>query len=110
MFAIPPPEVLIQGVLSGILMGFVYALIAAGLSVVFGLMEIVNFAHGEFLMLSMYTAYWMCALDPLLSVPICAALLFGLGWLSYFGIIRRILGGPMLAQIFATFGLAIFLQ
>lgn len=113
MFAIPPLEILIQGILSGILMGFVYALIAAGLSLIFGLMEIVNFAHGEFLMLSMYTAFWMYALfalDPLLSVPICAAVLFALGWLTYFGIIRRILGGPMLAQIFATFGLAIFLR
>ena len=113
MFAIPPFEILIQGILSGILMGFVYALIAAGLSLIFGLMEIVNFAHGEFLMLAMYTSFWMYALfalDPLLSVPICAATLFLLGWLSYFGIIRRILGGPMLAQIFATFGLGIFLR
>ena len=113
MFTIPPPDVLLQGILSGILMGFVYALIAAGLSLIFGLMEIVNFAHGEFLMLSMYTTFWMYALfalDPLLSVPISAGVLFLLGWLTYRGIIRRILDGPMLAQIFATFGLAIFLR
>jgi branched-chain amino acid transport system permease protein len=113
MFTVPPPEVLAQGILSGILMGFVYALIAVGLSLIFGLMEIVNFAHGEFLMLSMYTAFWAWALfglDPLLSVPLCAAALFLLGWLTYAGIIRRVLGGPMLAQIFATFGLGIFLR
>ena len=94
-------------------MGFVYALIAVGLSLIFGLMEIVNFAHGEFLMLSMYTAFWawtLLGLDPLLSVPLCAAALFLLGWLTYAGIIRRVLGGPMLAQIFATFGLGIFLR
>jgi branched-chain amino acid transport system permease protein len=113
MFTVPPPDVLAQGILSGILMGFVYALIAVGLSLIFGLMEIVNFAHGEFLMLSMYTAFWAWALvglDPLLSVPLCAAVLFLLGWLTYAGIIRRVLGGPMLAQIFATFGLGIFLR
>ena len=113
MFTVPPPDVLLQGILSGILMGFVYALIAAGLSLIFGLMEIVNFAHGELLMLSMYTTFWMYALfalDPLLSAPLSAGVLFLLGWLTYRGIIRRILGGPMLAQIFATFGLGIFLR
>jgi branched-chain amino acid transport system permease protein len=113
MFSVPPPDVLAQGILNGILMGFVYALIAVGLSLIFGLMEIVNFAHGEFLMLSMYTAFWawtFFGLDPLLSVPLCAAALFLLGWLTYAGIIRRVLGGPMLAQIFATFGLGIFLR
>ena len=113
MFNIPSTEVLIQGIMSGILMGCLYALIAAGLSLIFGLMEIVNFAHGEFLMLGMYTAFWMYtlfALDPLFSVPICGAVLFALGWVVHKGIIRRILGAPMLAQIFATFGLGIFLR
>jgi branched-chain amino acid transport system permease protein len=113
VFSLPSAEVLMQGVLNGLLMGCLYALIAAGLSLIFGLMEIVNFAHGEFLMLAMYTTFWMYALfalDPLLSVPISAAALFALGWLTHKSIIRRILGGPMLAQIFATFGLGIFLR
>jgi len=113
MFNIPSTEVLIQGIMSGILMGCLYALIAAGLSLIFGLMEIVNFAHGEFLMLGMYTAFWMYtlfALDPLFSVPICGAVLFVLGWATHKAIIRRILGAPMLSQIFATFGLGIFLR
>jgi branched-chain amino acid transport system permease protein len=79
MFTVPTTDVLIQGIISGLLMGCIYALIAAGLSLIFGLMEIVNFAHGEFLMLAMYTAFWMYtlfALDPLLSVPICGGVLF----------------------------------
>jgi len=94
-------------------MGFVYALIAAGLSLIFGLMEIVNFAHGEFLMVAMYLAFfaWMLArLDPLVSLPLTAAALAALGWGTYHGLIRWVLGGPMLAQIFATFGLAVFLR
>jgi branched-chain amino acid transport system permease protein len=106
-------EVLLQGVVSGLLMGFVYALIAAGLSLIFGLMEIVNFAHGEFLMLAMFSTYWAWALwrlDPIVSLPLTAAALFLLGVATYVGLIRWIIGAPMLAQIFATFGLAIFLR
>ena len=94
-------------------MGFVYALIAAGLSLIFGLMEIVNFAHGEFLMLSMFGAFWawsLFGLDPLVSLPIVASLMFILGLLAHYGIIRHILHASMLAQIGATFGLAIFLR
>jgi branched-chain amino acid transport system permease protein len=106
-------EVLLQGVISGLLMGFVYALIAAGLSLIFGLMEIVNFAHGEFLMLAMFSSFWawsLWRLDPLVSLPLTAALLFLLGIATYHGLIRWVLGAPMLAQVFATFGLAIFLR
>jgi branched-chain amino acid transport system permease protein len=94
-------------------MGFVYALIAAGLSLIFGLMEIVNFAHGEFLMLAMFSTFWawsLWRLDPIVSLPLTAAALFLLGFATYHGMIRWVLGAPMLAQIFATFGLAIFLR
>jgi branched-chain amino acid transport system permease protein len=106
-------EIVVQGLVSGLLMGGVYALIAAGLSLIFGLMEIVNFAHGEFLMLAMFTSFWawtLWRLDPLLSLPLSTALLFVVGVLVYRGIISRILAAPMLTQVFATFGLAIFLR
>ena len=106
-------EIILQTVVSGLLMGFIYALVAAGLSLIFGLMEIVNFAHGEFLMLSMYGAFWFYAafgLDPLLSLPLCILMLFALGVATHYGIIRHILHAPMLVQITATFGLAIFLR
>ena len=76
-------EVVAQALVSGLLMGFVYALIAAGLSLIFGLMEIVNFAHGEFLMLAMFATFWAWALARPRSPPLlpltAAALLFGLG-------------------------------
>lgn len=106
-------EILIQAIISGLLMGFIYALIAAGLSLIFGLMEIVNFSHGEFMMLSMYSAFWFWALfglDPLAVLPICAMLLALVGLGTHYGIIRHILNAPMLAQICATFGLAVFLR
>lgn len=106
-------EIIIQTIISGILMGFIYALIAAGLSLIFGLMEIVNFAHGEFMMISMYTAFWLFmlfGLDPIFSIPLCALLLFLVGVATHHGIIKRILHAPMLVQLTATFGLAIFLR
>ncbi|HEY7519416.1 MAG TPA: branched-chain amino acid ABC transporter permease [Methylomirabilota bacterium] len=106
-------ELVLQGVVGGLLMGMVYALIAAGLSLIFGLMEIVNFAHGEFLMLAMFASFWAWALwrlDPLVSLPLSALALAALGWATYHGLVRFILDAPMLAQIFATFGLAVFLR
>jgi branched-chain amino acid transport system permease protein len=94
-------------------MGFVYALVAAGLSLIFGLMELVNFAHGEFLMLAMYVAFFAWSLgrlDPIVGAPVAAIALGAVGWVTYHGLIRRVLAAPMLAQIFATFGLAVFLR
>ena len=65
-----------QVILSGIMMGLIYALVAAGLSLIFGLMDMVNFAHGEFLMISMYVMFglvmWL-GLDPLVLAPLVAA-------------------------------------
>lgn len=106
-------EIILQTVISGLLTGFIYALVAAGLSLIFGLMEIVNFAHGEFMMLAMYAAFLFYAafgLDPLFSLPLVALLLFALGVATHYGVIRHILHAPMLVQITATFGLAIFLR
>ncbi len=106
-------EIIAQALVSGLLMGFVFALIAAGLTLIFGVMDIVNFAHGEFLMLSMYLSFWVHALlgwDPVAALPLNAAALFALGVAVYYVLIRRVLKAPMLAQIFATFGLGVFLQ
>jgi branched-chain amino acid transport system permease protein len=109
-------EIVAQALVSGLLMGLIYALVAAGLSLIFGLMDVVNFAHGELLMLAMYAAVVIFAytgLDPVLQVPIVAALLFLLGIGIYRGIIARALGVRFnrgMVQIFATFGLAIFIR
>lgn len=104
---------LVTALLSGVLMGMVYALIALGLTIIFGVMDLVNFAHGEFLMLSMYCSFWCYALlgiDPVLTVPVTA--LFGalLGVATYYLLIKHVLHGPLLAQLFSTFGLLLFLQ
>ena len=69
-------EAIIQSLASGLLMGLIYGLVAAGLALIFGLMDVVNFAHGEFLMTSMYAAFGLFlafALDPLASAPVGSA-------------------------------------
>ncbi len=106
-------QILLQTLLSGVLIGLVYALVAVGLTLIFGVMDIVNFAHGEFLMLGMYGAFWGFALwrlDPLFTLPFTALGLFALGALLYRFVIRRITDAPMLSQIFTTFGLMILFR
>jgi branched-chain amino acid transport system permease protein len=110
------PEIVIQSLASGLLMGLLYGLIAVGLALIFGLMDIVNFAHGEFLMAAMYATFGLAvfaALDPLLSAPLVAAALFAFGALIYLGVIRfamRARTNIGMVQIFATFGLAIVMR
>jgi Branched-chain amino acid ABC-type transport system, permease components len=106
-------EIIFQAVVTGLMMGLIYALIAAGLSLIFGLMEIVNFAHGEHLMLSMFSSFWLWSLfglDPLFSIPITILLLAFCGILTHYFFIRYILKAKMLNQICATFGLSIFIK
>lgn len=106
-------EIILQAIVSGLLMGLIYALIAAGLSLIFGLMNIVNFAHGEHLMVSMFSSFWLWSLlglDPLFSIPITILLMAGCGVLTHYLLIRYILKAKMLIQICATFGLSIFIR
>lgn len=109
----PGTVLFVQTLVSGLLIGLVFALISVGLTLIFGVMDIVNFAHGEHLMLAMYITYWMYTLwgiDPLFSLPVVALILFILGVLTYWLVIRYVLDAPMLAQIFVTFGLMVFLR
>ena len=105
--------ILLQVVVSGLLMGSVYALFSSGLTLIWGMMNVVNFAHGDFVMLAMYAAFFaftLLKLGPLLFVPAAAALLFVLGVVVYLGLVRHVARGPMLAQILGTFGLALVLR
>ncbi|HET9492272.1 MAG TPA: branched-chain amino acid ABC transporter permease [Methylomirabilota bacterium] len=108
-----PTEILLQVLINGLLIGFTLSLIASGLTLIYGVMNIVNFAHGEFLMLAMYATFFLYArggIDPLAALPLTVLLLFAIGRLTYSTLIRRVMRGPGHAQIFATFGLMIALQ
>ncbi|PYO46377.1 MAG: amino acid ABC transporter permease [Candidatus Rokuibacteriota bacterium] len=104
---------LAQAIVNGLQMGFLYALVAVGLTIIWGLMEMINFAHGEFLMLGMFGAWGLSAglgLDPLLAIVPLGLAMFGFGVLVYRSLMRRVQGGDPFTQIFATIGLLFLLQ
>jgi branched-chain amino acid transport system permease protein len=104
---------LLQVIAGGLLLGAVYALFSSGLTLVWGMMNIVNFAHGDFVMLGMYVAfvvYTLFGAGPWLGAPMAVLVLATLGVVVYFGLIRDVMKGPMLAQILGTFGLALLLR
>ena len=104
---------LAQAIVNGLQMGFLYALVAVGLTIIWGLMEMINFAHGEFLMLGMFGAWGLSAglgLDPLLAIVPLGIAMFGFGVLVYRALMRRVQGGDPFTQIFATIGLLFLLQ
>jgi len=109
-------QTIAQVMASGLLMGLIYALIAVGLSLIFGLMDVVNFAHGEFLMVAMYAMFGLVVVtgfDPILLTPVVAAAMFMFGAFAYVGVVRfamRAQSNKGMVQIFATFGLAVLLQ
>lgn len=104
---------LVQAALNGLLIGAVFSLVAVGLTLIFGLVDIVNFAHGELVMLAMYVTFFawsLAGLDPLVSIPVAAIVLAVVGFVTYRALIRPVLGKPMLSQIIVTFGLLTILQ
>ncbi len=106
-------DILLSSIVAGLLFGMVLAMVALGLTIIFGVMDIVNFAHGEFLMIGMYTGLLTAqatGLDPLLTLPVAAVVGFLLGIICYTGFVRFLLRGPMIAQLLGTFGLMLFLR
>ena len=106
-------DILISSLFAGLLIGMVLALVALGLNIIFGVMEIVNFAHGEFLMIGMYTGLFTAqatGMEPLLTLPVAAVVGFLLGIICYYGFIKFLIRGPMVAQLLGTFGLMLFLR
>lgn len=102
-----------QALTSGILFGLVLALVSAGLALIWGVADIINFAHGEYMLIAMYATIVVSGrsgLDPLYLVPINATLLFICGYATYRLVIKRAMEGPMLAQIFSTFALLLILR
>lgn len=106
-------DLVLQALVSGILMGGVYSLICVGLTLTFGVMRIINFAHGEFLMVGMYATYFFArglGVDPLVSVIVVLPGLFLLGVGVFVGLIRPIQNAPELNQMLLLVGVSLFLQ
>lgn len=106
-------DVLLQALVSGVLTGGVYALVAVGLTLIFGVMRIVNFAHGEFMMLAMYGAFfsWLfLKVDPVVSMLWMVPGMCVLGALFYQLITRFLIGRSELSAMAVTLGMALLLQ
>lgn len=104
---------LLQAILDGIMLGGVYAVISIGLTLVFGVVSIVNFAQAQFLMIGMYVAYFAWSklgLDPIAGSLLAFGVVFCLGYLIQQWLIRPVLKAPEVAQIFLTVGILIVLE
>lgn len=102
-----------QAIVSGLLIGSVFALVALGLTLIFGVMKIINFAHGDFLMLGMYFALLMSVMagvNPYISAVLCLPVFFALGWVVQAHLIRPVLDAPENIQILVTVGISLVLQ
>ena len=104
---------LAQAVVSGLLIGSVYALIAVGLALIWGVMDLVNFSHGHLVMAAMYVTFFawsLLHLDPLIGMLIATPVLAAFAVIVYYLAVRPVLGGTMLSQMVVTFGLLILMQ
>lgn len=103
----------INVIIQGVLIGGLYALFAAGLSLIFGVMRLVNIAHGDFIVGAAYLAMvtmQVTGLHPLLSLVIVVPLMAAIGYAIQLGLLNRVLGGDILPPLIVTFGLSIILQ
>jgi branched-chain amino acid transport system permease protein len=106
-------EIFIQSLISGILVGGVYALIGIGLTIIFGVMRVINFAHGDLLMLGMYATFYLFTVgkvDPFVSILITIPIMFILGGLLQKFLINKILGALPQNQILLTIGLGLVMS
>lgn len=104
---------LLQTLILGLLIGGVYALLASGLTLIFGVMNVINVAHGAFLILAAFVTWTLwdaTGMDPLLAVLVTTPLMFGFGWLLYNATIRPIRKAPPSASVLLTFSLALVLE
>ncbi len=91
-----------------LLLGSLYAAVALGFSLVWGIMNIVNLAHGAFIIVGAYTAFWLYTqlhIDPYLGIPLTMAVLFVVGWIVQYVAINRVIRAPLLVTFLLTFGL-----
>jgi branched-chain amino acid transport system permease protein len=105
-------EILAQAVINGLLIGGIYALVSIGVTLIFGVIKIVNFAQGEFVMIGMYISFFLftqLGIDPIVSLIISMPILFVVGVLIQHLLIRRVLGLNDLPQIFLTFALSLLI-
>ncbi len=104
---------ILQVVINGLLLGGIYMTIAVGLNLIYGVMRIVNYAQGEFMMIGMYIAFWLFSLlgiSPYYSIPIVALSLYLIGWVSEKIVVEPVLRLPYESQVITFVGVIYVLQ
>ncbi|WP_424236877.1 branched-chain amino acid ABC transporter permease [Bhargavaea ginsengi] len=104
---------IIQSMIDGILMGGIYGLVAIGLTLIFGVMKVINFAQGAFLMLGMYVSYWaftLMGINPYLSIFLSAAVLFVVGAFVQKTVLSRMMDAPEHNQLLVTLGIMLIIE
>src|SRR5881296_1491034 len=121
-------EIFLQALIAGVLIGAIYGLMCVGLGIIFGVMRVVNFAQGDFMMLGMYIAYYLVTgfgvlaflgpyAGPVVGAALAGPIVFALGWLLHRFLIARVTGARVVAaeaeghytQIILTLGIALIL-
>ena len=104
---------LAQNLVLGLLLGGVYALVAGGLTLIFGVMRVINIAHGAFLLLAAFLTYTLWSefgIDPLLAILITTPVIFAIGWVTYKTVVAPIRTAPATSTVLLTFGLALVIE
>jgi len=105
--------VILQLAMFGILLGGVYGLASLGLTIVFGVIDVINFAHGVFMAIGMYVVWVVTTstgINPILLVPLAALVVFGIGVISHVSVIRPVIDGPTESHLLVTFGIVLILE
>lgn len=106
-------EQLSGNLIQGLILGAVYGMATMGLSLIFGVLQVVNVGHGAFIMVGAFTALMMfktLGLPPIVAIPVAMIIGMTLGLLIYYSAIRRLLKGPELASLLATFSFGVILE
>lgn len=107
------PVIATQAILTGILIGGVYGLVAMGLTLIFGVLDIVNFAHGAFLAVALFVTYWLVSsvgLHPYVTMLVTVPVLFAIGYAVQRGVLSGAMGKPLENQLLITLGLSLIIE
>ncbi|MEO6018949.1 MAG: branched-chain amino acid ABC transporter permease [Knoellia sp.] len=107
------PVIATQAIVTGLLIGGVYGLVAMGLTLIFGVLDIVNFAHGAFLAVALFLTWWLAtsmALNPYLTMLVTVPVMFALGYAVQRGILSGAMGKPLENQLLITLGISLVIE
>lgn len=107
------PVIATQAIVTGLLIGGVYGLVAMGLTLIFGVLDIVNFAHGAFLAVALFITYWLVSsmgLHPYVTILVTVPVMFAVGYAVQRGVLSGAMGKPLENQLLITLGISLVIE